>query len=323
MELNDDGDLAEQALAAEERGDVAATIHLLEQLVERRNNERLITWLGDCYLRTQQYAAARAAFERALAVNPVYAQAQTGLGELCDELGQLDEAEHWYASAVRAEAKPERLILLGDVQLQRDRLDAAIVSFRKAFQLEPTNEEAVAGLVATVRYQNAHEARKLLRDALDAHPEDPLLHRELAFELLGGDRKADVLRELRAALEGDPKETWTYLYLSLYNLWIGDFRGAVTAAEQGANLRPMWRLPNWFAQLLRRQLEEFSGDSAVLEPPHNLAATEAYATLHLAFGLQKIGRSDLASTLIAAARSISPQHPLLKVLVTRGDAQTP
>lgn len=137
-------------------------------------------WLGEALLRQQSYAAATAAYQRAIELQASFPEAYLGLaqvqhaqggpnaaqtaletvgvavnqkqnyaeallfqGKLLQELGRTNLAEVAYSAAIRADANiAESYYRRGYLAVQAARFDAAIRDFRRATQLQPNFPEA-------------------------------------------------------------------------------------------------------------------------------------------------------------------------------------
>ncbi|MEZ4359864.1 MAG: tetratricopeptide repeat protein [Kofleriaceae bacterium] len=101
------------------------------------------TWLArGVALEADQPEAAMAAYRRALAGCPSFADAHNNLGRLLHQRGELAEAELHYRAALAAEASSLHWFNLGVALDDQQRRDAAIEAYREALALEPAMREA-------------------------------------------------------------------------------------------------------------------------------------------------------------------------------------
>jgi len=111
-------------------------------------------------------------YERALALNPGLASAQTNLGTALAARGRFAEAAAHLAEAVRLEpGDAAARNNLGALLLQQRQLDAAAVQFRLALELNPDHADAHANLGSALAQQGAYdEALRQFDEALRIDP---------------------------------------------------------------------------------------------------------------------------------------------------------
>jgi tetratricopeptide (TPR) repeat protein len=96
--------LFQQALAAQEAGDLERTRLLLEQAVQYDPAfTTAYNSLGNLYYQQQRYPEAIAMYERALQLDPQYAKARNNLGSTYLQLGMDDNARMELLKAIQAD----------------------------------------------------------------------------------------------------------------------------------------------------------------------------------------------------------------------------
>jgi tetratricopeptide (TPR) repeat protein len=128
--------------------------------------------LGAEFARSGRVADAVAHFQRALEINPRYAEAHNNLGLAAFQLGRADEALAHYQQAL--ESNPQLLRAhynLGNALLQSGRMQEAITAYEQALRIEPAYAE---------------------------------VHNNLAIALLATGRGGDAIAHLEAALAIQP-----------------------------------------------------------------------------------------------------------------------
>jgi tetratricopeptide (TPR) repeat protein len=126
------------------------------------------------YLQSQQQdnEKARPHFEKALLLNPNFAEAHNNLGVILTEEGKIDEALDHYTEAVRhrpdyADAQFNLAVILS----AKGRLDEAVPHFKNAIELMPGDAEAHTRLGnVLVRLGRTAEAIEHFREALRIDP---------------------------------------------------------------------------------------------------------------------------------------------------------
>jgi Tfp pilus assembly protein PilF len=134
-------------------------------------------------------AEAQAEFQKALEIDPAYAEAQTNLGIALSEQGRWADAVAAYRKALSMPIYPTPEIAyanLGWAYLNLERLREAEEAYRTAVQLQPKFAQAYyfLGVVLEKEGQRS-EALAAFRAARDLDPESPL-----------GKKAADLLRSM-------------------------------------------------------------------------------------------------------------------------------
>jgi choline-sulfatase len=107
---------------------------------------RLLSRMGDLYLRSGQKGEAIAAYEKAAQLNPSDSESQTNLGTAYLEQGKMDDAERTFKWALTIEDYAPAHNGLGLVAVQRHDAGAAQQQFEHAVALEPSLVEAQLNL---------------------------------------------------------------------------------------------------------------------------------------------------------------------------------
>jgi Flp pilus assembly protein TadD len=206
---------------------------------ESSKNPRDVLTRAAALYRAGQRHDALAQLRGLVAVPFAPAEALAIAAKLATELGDLDEALHYYRKA--AEATPNLAELHYNVGLILARLgrnDEAVAAYRRATGLRPDllpaqNNLAVV-LQAMGRWEEAVEA---YRRALALAPSAEL-YRNLGIALAGAGRRDDAVNLYRQAIALRPD--WPAPFQSLANtlLELGDAQGAVEACDAWLALRP-------------------------------------------------------------------------------------
>ena len=185
---------------------------------------------GLALLFKRDYAGARASFERALALNPVYIPAVTNLAQLDLRDKQPETAKKRYAAVL---------------------------------QKEPNNEEALSGLAVLMRITGApkEEVEKLLAKAVAGNPSSPAARSALVnFHL----RNRDTAKALAAAQEAQvvlPNNATVTELLGSTQLAAGETNQAIATFTRLAQMAP--NSPQPLLQLARAHLAAKQPDEAI------------------------------------------------------------
>lgn len=172
-------------------------------------DSELWTELGTLEMAANQPAAAREAFERALARDPRFLPARLGLGDLEIAQDEFSAAEARFRS-ITAEA-PDRAgawVGLGQSLAGLARFGEAEAAMQRALSLAPANPAArKAHAWIALRAGDWIAAESRCREALAAAPRDPSLLRLLAYILIAAGAAAAAEAPLRSAIDVDPGDT--------------------------------------------------------------------------------------------------------------------
>lgn len=117
------------------------------------------TWLArGLELEERDPAGAMAAYRRALAGCPRFADAHNNLGRLFHQRGELPAAEHHYRQALAAEPAPLPWFNLGVVLEDQGRSDESIAAYREALVLDDSLGEAHLNLARLLDRRGRHAA---------------------------------------------------------------------------------------------------------------------------------------------------------------------
>ncbi len=184
------------ALALVRSGRAAEAKQRFEALLAKRGDwPQLHVLLGQAHAQEDDYPAAIAAFERALALDPTVAEANAGLGMIHLERGEMEEA---------AESFERELLHHRDDHLSRYHLAVALdlarrpalaeVQLRRLLTAQPGMADAryLLGKI-TLAEGKAEEALGHLEAALALAPEDANIHYQLgqAYQRLGRSEEAE------------------------------------------------------------------------------------------------------------------------------------
>ena len=201
--------------SAEEAAERALTQHPEQPLPQSLRLDAALAGARAAQAQDHLEAAARM-LEAALAVEEQHPEALSSLGRVLSRLGDAPGARTALAKCLELEFsdldRALHLTLLAEVEEAAGEDDAALDHFREAIALDPTREEAHAGLTrALVRGEHREEAVDALVAWADraTNPEDAAPRRLQAAELVlaqpagAGDETGEAL--LRAALAEMPE----------------------------------------------------------------------------------------------------------------------
>ncbi len=125
--------------------------------------------LGTIYGQQQQWQEAIAAYQKAIAIQPNFAGVYRNLARVFSQHGKSEEAaDCWYASLILepSKATAEEYLNLGNMLAEQQKVDRAIVCYRRAVYLNPSCQVAYCKLGDALKEQGlADEAIVAYRQA--------------------------------------------------------------------------------------------------------------------------------------------------------------
>jgi serine/threonine-protein kinase len=186
-------------------------------------------------------------FRRAIAADPGHAPAWAGLGEAAWDSYRLSHQAAWIDTARAALDHAVRLdpaladghVGLGDVHQGTGFPELAVVEYRRAIALAPTNDAAFRGIAAAYHALGRdQDAESAYREAIARHPEYWGGYSHLGVFYLQQARYAEARAELRKVTELAPLNArgWSNLGAALSYLDRTD--EAIVAFREAARLKP-------------------------------------------------------------------------------------
>jgi len=172
--------------------------------------------LGTLFVKSGQPAKARAAFERALALQPELSEASNDLGTLLAQGGDLPAAIGKFQAALATTPDyPDALNNLGYALLLTGRPEEARKLYEKALALQPDFPEALNNLGLILGREGEMErAEHYFREALAKRRDYGEAANNLALILVARGQPEDAVRLLEGFLQTRPESEDTYIALA-------------------------------------------------------------------------------------------------------------
>ncbi len=214
----------------------------------------------DCVLRArEQYrlftkdgnAAARALYERAIALDPDYAEPYAGLAETSVQdwfMGREPTLDRAFALAQSAAERDADLPLvqeaLSTVYLFQGRSPEAVATARRWIDLEPGNAEAYATLAGALHFAGENEAVvALIETAMRLNPHYPFYYPHyVGLANLGLRRFEPAVAAFKRAVSRSPQALWPHVFLAAAYGHLGKEEQARAALEEVRRLNPAFSL---------------------------------------------------------------------------------
>jgi Tfp pilus assembly protein PilF/peroxiredoxin len=199
-----------------DQGLEAAATSAFERAAQGSPSASTLYRLGTLLVKSGQPAKAKAAFERALAMQADLSEASNDLGALLAQGGDLPAAiERFRAALSSTPDYPDALNNLGFALLQTGRPQEARELYEKALKLQPDFPEALNNLGLILgREGEVDRAEPYFRQALARRPDYGEAANNLALVLVTRGQADDALRLLTGFLEKNPEFENTYITLA-------------------------------------------------------------------------------------------------------------
>ncbi len=158
------------AFASFQRGDCTGALRISERALQgaTRKNEKLDLHRlrASCFLRMKNWQKFAGALRQVLVLDPNDAEAALKLGEVSENIGDVDAAVETYAQFVRKfprHAEADAVTLrVGTLELRRNRPEAALAAFRRAAKSKDRNISHTALFQVAVQLEKGGERDKAL-----------------------------------------------------------------------------------------------------------------------------------------------------------------
>ncbi len=223
--------------------------------------------LGLRHLERKSYAAAEAAFRRALAAEPGRFDLLNNLGSALIGQGRAAEA---HAVLVRAlSLSPDHPVILrnlGDALAREGRADEAERAFRRAVAVAPERADSHYQLGFFLYQRNRwKEAEAAFRRSLDLAPASADAHNMAGNALLKLGRLDESLAHLREAVRRAPGSALFHSNLGLCHRSRAEYREALAAFDRAIELAPEYAEARFGRAMLRLLLGDFERGWAELD----------------------------------------------------------
>jgi tetratricopeptide (TPR) repeat protein/cytochrome oxidase Cu insertion factor (SCO1/SenC/PrrC family) len=217
-----------------DQGLESAAVVAFERAAQANPGAPTLYRLGTLLARTGESAPARAAFERALSLQPDLAEANNDLGALLAQGGDLEGAiGHFRAALASTPDYPDALNNLGYALLLTGHDDEARTLYEKALTLQPDFPEALNNLgLLFGRAGELDRAERYFRDALNRRRDYGEAASNLALVLISKGQPNEAISLLEAILKRAPEYEGGYVTLAKIYFSLGRSKEAVGVLER-------------------------------------------------------------------------------------------
>jgi Flp pilus assembly protein TadD len=217
-----------------DQGLEAAAVVAFERAAQANPGASTLYRLGTLLTRSGETARARAAFERALVLQPDLAEANNDLGALLAQDGDLDAAiARFRAALASTPAYPDALNNLGYALLLTGHDDEARALYEKALVLQPDFPEALNNLgLLFGRAGDMDRAERYFRDALARRADYGEAANNLALVLVSRRQADAAVTLLEGVLTRTPTYEAAYVTLAKIHFSAGRAREGIAVLER-------------------------------------------------------------------------------------------
>ena len=218
----------------------SAAVTAFERAAQANPGASTLYRLGTLLARSGETVRARAAFERALALQPDLAEANNDLGTLLAQGGDLAAAITRFRAALASTPEyPDALNNLGYALLLTGRDEEARALYEKALALQPDFPEALNNLgLLFGRAGNMDRAERYFRDALGRRPDYGEAANNLALVLVSRGQADAAVGLLQGVLKQTPEYEVAYVTLAKIHFGAGRSREGIAVLERLVQRNP-------------------------------------------------------------------------------------
>jgi tetratricopeptide (TPR) repeat protein/serine/threonine protein kinase len=250
--------------------------------------------------------------EKAVDLDPKYAQAYSNLGGALVSKHRPDEAITHLKEAIRLDPKLAAAHSnFGSALEDKHLLDDAIAEHRIAVALAPKDAKAHANLGSALADKRLwDEAITELNKAIDIDPKLPRIHYVLADALLRKGQLDEAIREYRKAIDQDPRDPKPHSYLGVALKAKGQLDKAIEECQKAVDLDPNLAMARYNLGVVLYTKGRL--DDAIAEYRKAVALNPKHAKAHCNLGgaLLEKGQLDEAISESREAVKLDPKDAL-------------
>ncbi|HXE43488.1 MAG TPA: tetratricopeptide repeat protein, partial [Candidatus Baltobacteraceae bacterium] len=193
---------------------------------------------GGALLANGQIDDAIENFQKALQINPNYAEVYHNLGDAFIQKGNRGEAIAQYQKALTIDSRDERShVNLGIVLYQSGQINEAVDHYQKALEIDPTDTKTHNNFgLALAQLGRMDEAIAQYEDALTVDPQNLEAHFNLGNAFVQAGQFAKAIEHYKKALELNPDDAEVYNNLGLAFYQSGNKSEATASAQKALQL---------------------------------------------------------------------------------------
>jgi serine/threonine protein kinase/Flp pilus assembly protein TadD len=317
--------LADQSAAeAQPPGFIAALSQIADVPLARRRNLLqtalsshpgdlgLLLTLGNTYPVDRKEAVEERVrwFQAAVSAHPGSAVAYNHLGIALKDKGELDAALVAYRTAGRLDpTDPACRTNIGNIYHEKGNLDAAIAEHQEAIRLDPTFGPAHNNLGRAYWYKRDYDAAIVAyREAARLSPESAVIRLNLAIAINSKGEYAAAAAECKEAIRLDPRYAQAHFNLGIALRAQGDVDGAIEAYREAIRLDPKYALAHNNLGITLRAKGDVDGAIVAYREAIRLDPQNPGPHFNLGLALRIKGDADGAIAAYREAIRLDPKY---------------
>lgn len=228
------------ALVEQESGNPKAAVQAIQEVIAHKESAIAYFYQGNTFYKQGKIEEAQAAFQKALELDPNYAEANANLGLILKQQGNLQAAIEKTREAIRIQPNiAEAHFNLGVALQAQGQVKEAIASYQEAIRLNTKLAEAHFNLgVALKNEDKTAEAISAYREAIRLNPNFATAHINLGTNLADQGKLDEAISELRKGLSLKPQDAEAYNNLGVALFKQKNLNKAISMWEEAIRINP-------------------------------------------------------------------------------------
>lgn len=186
-------------------------------------------------------------FERAIELDPQYTLAYAGLGEAYWRMYDETRDAKWVDRAIEYAERAKNLnnslpavhVTLGMIQRGTGRYDEAVISYKKALELDAEHADAYRGLaLAYDQLGNTEDAEKTYKQAIRLQPSYWAGYNQLGGYYMNQGRIREAIEQYKKVTELIPDSNYGFFNLGVAYYYLDDFQKAIDMFNKTVEIEP-------------------------------------------------------------------------------------
>jgi tetratricopeptide (TPR) repeat protein/DNA-binding beta-propeller fold protein YncE len=223
-----------------QRSAINSQLSWLKNKAIQDNNSGLMASLANYFLDHGKYKEAKSWFRRSLKIKPGYLNARTGLIRMAIKQKHFNAARSIALSMVGdTDQRLDGYQQLGNVALNESRPGEAVLAYRKAAALDPSNPDVQLGLAKAFRsLKNFSQAKQALLNVLRANPGNAEALLDMALVRIAGEENQEAIADLYQVLRYQPRNIEARELLARVLEYSGQLHAATVQASVLCQINP-------------------------------------------------------------------------------------
>ncbi|TVR26491.1 MAG: serine/threonine-protein kinase [Balneolaceae bacterium] len=242
-------------------------------------------------------------FNRAIELDPEYAQAYAGLGEAYRRMYDETRDSEWVDMAIQYSERAKEInnelaavhVTLGMIQQATGRYDEAVNSFRRALELDSVNSDAYRGLArAYVQLGSIDQAEETYKRSIRLRPTYWAGYNQLGGFYYGQGKFTEAVQQYEKVIELIPNSSYGYSNLGVVYYYLEDYPKAIELFNKASEIEPGYFIWSNLGTLHYYHESNFEEAAQMYENALNISDHDHRVWAHLASASYWSGRDSLA-----------------------------